>query len=54
MNVKLTEKELARIINALDYQSEYFFTQDEVELYGWQKDAKAVEMLIEKLEKVGA
>lgn len=54
MNIKLTAKELERIIKALNYQSEYFFTQDEVEMYGWEKDSAAVENLIKKLERVGA
>ena len=54
MNVKLTAKELDRILSALNYQSEYFFTSDAVEDYGWEKAAAAVEALIEKLEKVGA
>jgi hypothetical protein len=54
MNVKLTAKELERILSALNYQSEYFFTADEVETYGWEAAAAAVETLIEKLEKVEA
>jgi hypothetical protein len=54
MDVKLTAKDLQRILSALNYQSEYFFTLDEVELYGWEKEAAAVESLIEKLEKVSA
>jgi hypothetical protein len=54
MNVKLTAKELERILSALNYQSEYFFTSDEVEMYGWEKEVAAVETLIEKLERVGA
>jgi hypothetical protein len=54
MNVKLTAKELEKILSALNYQSEYFYTQEEVETYGWEKDLQAVENLIEKLEKVGA
>jgi hypothetical protein len=54
MNVKLTAKELQRILSALNYQSEYFFTSDEVEAYGWEKAAAEVESLIEKLERVEA
>lgn len=54
MDVKLTAKELERILSALNYQSEYFFTPDEVENYGWEKAEAAVLALIEKLEKVGA
>jgi hypothetical protein len=54
MNVKLTAAELDRILSALNYQSEYFFTMDAVEDYGWQKAAAEVEKLIAKLEKLGA
>jgi len=54
MNVKLTAKELERILSALNYQSEYFFTPDEVEAYGWEKAAAEVKSLIEKLERVEA
>lgn len=51
MNIKLTAKELDRILSALNYQSEYFFTSDVVEDYGWEKEVVAVEALIEKLER---
>jgi hypothetical protein len=51
MNLKLTAKELDRILSALNYQSEYFFTSDVVEEYGWEKEVVAVESLIEKLER---
>jgi hypothetical protein len=54
MNVKLTAKELERILSALNYQSEYFFTSEAVEDYGWAKDEAAVQALIEKLERVEA
>jgi hypothetical protein len=54
MNVKLTAKDLDRILSALNYQSEYFFSSDVVEQYGWEKEVAAVEALIEKLERVEA
>ena len=54
MKINLTAKDLERILSALNYQAEYLFDGESVELYGWSKEAGSLENLIKKLEKYSA